>query len=156
MTGDTKQCGRLEAGQGIFAAAPLKSCDGRSQLGIWNGNLEWRVDNVVRWSANNNSPTSSNGIGFVMQNDGNAVLYAASSPAWASGTYFYQNQGLYLGFETNGDLAIYSRDGRTKYWSWAGRSPSQKLTTQPSAPVLGANFMCSRNLLYESTQASVL
>lgn len=51
---------------------------------------------------------------FVMQTDGNLVLYGPSGPLWATYT---RSDGAYLKTQGDGNLVIYTADGRGVVWA---------------------------------------
>ncbi|BAP56889.1 D-mannose binding lectin family protein [Thioploca ingrica] len=63
------------------------------------------------WLVKGQSLSSNNGYySFIMQSDGNLVLYVGSRPLWSSGTYGQQVTGAVM--QTDGNLVIYSPQWR--------------------------------------------
>jgi hypothetical protein len=78
-----------------------------------HGNLElWhKPDLKLLWQ----SGTTDSGAAFVMQSDGNLVIYdGARRSVWASDTA--DNPGAMLAVEEEGRLAIYAADLKTTLW----------------------------------------
>lgn len=68
------------------------------------------VLNSGQWLRPGQNLKSSNGFHvFVMQDDGNLVLYSLGSPVWASGTDGHQVQGVVM--QDDGNLVIYMPAG---------------------------------------------
>ncbi|HEY1962380.1 MAG TPA: hypothetical protein VGG69_08180 [Rhizomicrobium sp.] len=89
------------------------------------GNLElWRTAGLkLLWD----SGTTDKGAAFVMQSDGNLVIYdAARKSVWASDTA--GNPDAMLAVEEEGRLAIYSADLTTTLW----QSDTAEASTEPT------------------------
>ncbi|ATB34764.1 peptidase S8 [Cystobacter fuscus] len=104
----TLSCGGLGSGEVLFRGQSVGSCNGRAFLthqGDGNVVVYDRVGPL--WSTNTwGSDTSA----FLMQTDGNLVLYAGNGqPLWWSGTY--GNPGARLAMQDDCNLVIYNTAG---------------------------------------------
>ncbi len=107
----------LASKQTLLANQSLTSCNRQYTLSLQNdGNvLLNRSDNKAVWATNTGN---SNGSSFVMQEDGNVVLYAGGTgkSLWSSNTGGHP--GAYLVVQDDGNLAIYAANTSEKpIWS---------------------------------------
>ncbi len=101
-------CGALTPGQSLARGQPLWSCAGNAQLAHQgDGNVVVYDRLGANWATNTNGASTST---FVMQWDGNLVLYASSGAAlWASGTN--GNTGAYALMQNDCNLVVYNAAG---------------------------------------------
>jgi murein DD-endopeptidase len=73
---------------------------------------------------------------LAMQADGNLVQYVSGSAVWSSQTF--GNPGAYTALQPDGNLVVYSADGRRALWSsrTSGKGPAQLLVQVDSNVVL--------------------
>lgn len=72
---------------------------------------------------------------FVMQGDGNLVLYGPEGALWSSGTF--GNPGAYLGMQgTDGNLVVYSASNQPLWSSGTAASPGDHLVVQTDGNVV--------------------
>ncbi|PYY38095.1 hypothetical protein DEJ16_07240 [Curtobacterium sp. MCJR17_055] len=73
---------------------------------------------------------------LTMQADGNLVQYVSGTAVWSSQTF--GNPGAYTALQPDGNLVVYSADGRRALWSTrtSGKGPAQLLVQVDSNVVL--------------------
>ncbi len=101
-------CGTLASGQSLAPGQHLWSCAGNAQLvHQTDGNVVVSDGKGVLWNTATWNQTSST---FIMQTDGNLVLYAGTvSPLWSTGTW--TSSGAYLKMQDDCNLVLYSASG---------------------------------------------
>ncbi|MFV0457277.1 MAG: hypothetical protein ACK5MT_00690 [Actinomycetales bacterium] len=112
---------RLTAGQSLSPSQYLSSASGQHELAAdgavsqdvglylsgWSGSWHVFNENMAGLDQTQNL--------FVMQEDGNAVLYNAGTPVWASNTA--GNAGAMLVVQDDGNVVVYSASGTPLYAS---------------------------------------
>lgn len=89
------------------------------------------------WLVKEQGLSSNNGYyRFIMQSDGNLVLYVGSGyrPLWSSGTYGQQVTGAVM--QTDGNLVIYNPSGRAIWSSNTWDKPGSYLVVQNDGNVV--------------------
>ncbi|MGN9813472.1 hypothetical protein ACTMSW_29500 [Micromonospora sp. BQ11] len=109
------QCGSLQSGDELRRGESLYSCDGQYQLAHQNdGNVAfYRVGGGALWDTRTGGRNTSV---FVMQHDGNLVLYDGSNAVWDAGTA--GNGGAFVALQEDGNMVIYrSPNELTALWA---------------------------------------
>ncbi|WNG62081.1 S8 family serine peptidase [Archangium gephyra] len=107
-------CGKLASGQALVPGQTLLSCTGSARLVHQaDGNVVLHDRLGALWSTTTWTQVSST---FVMQEDGNLVLYpdSMSSPLWHTSTW--GNNGAYLAVQNDCNLVLYNAAGTTRLW----------------------------------------
>lgn len=99
------------------------------------------------WLLKGQSLASNNGYyRFIMQNDGNLVLYLGVRPLWSSGTYGKVVTGVLM--QTDGNLVIYNPLSQALWSSGTWGNPGSYLLVQndgnvviykPNCPIWATN-----------------
>jgi subtilisin family serine protease len=107
-------CGTLSSGQALAPGQTLVSCDGRARLTHQpDGNVVLFDRLGALWSTGTSGQVTSS---FVMQTDGNLVLYPSSTSAiWNTGTWVHAGATMWLQQDCN--LVVYSASGTPLWWS---------------------------------------
>jgi hypothetical protein len=102
-------CGGLGSGEVLFRGQSVGSCNGRATLAHQGDGNVVVYDRVgPLWHTNTAGRDTST---FMMQTDGNLVLYAGNGqPLWASQTF--GNSGARLAMQDDCNLVIYNTAGR--------------------------------------------
>ena len=105
-------CGKLDANEGLGRGAAVGSCNGAARL------VHQSDGNVVLYGSGNRALWATNTAGratstFVLQGDGNAVLYNDATALWASNTA--SNTGAEFRIQDDCNLVIYQ--GNRSIWS---------------------------------------
>ena len=93
------------------------------------------------WLLKEQSLSSENGYyRFIMQGDGNLVLYVGNRPLWSSGTYGKAVIGVTM--QTDGNLVIYSPQWQPLWHSNTWGKPGSYLVVQNDGNVVIYNPNC--------------
>jgi subtilisin family serine protease len=97
-------CGLLTSGQALAPGQALASCDTSARVTHQSdGNIVITDRLGPSWSTATHGRATST---FVMQTDGNLVLYASTgAPLWSTGTH--GNPGAYVAMQTDCNLVVY-------------------------------------------------
>ncbi len=133
-------CGVLGPGQAMGPGQVLSSCSSTFQLAIQaDGNVVQYQAGRALWATG----TDGRSIGtFVMQGDGNLVLYSSTGePLWDSGTH--GQPGAYLINQDDGNVVVYSAYGRALWatdtvQSWS-EGPATTAQPPPTCGRLGSD-----------------
>ena len=132
----------LYATETLRAGQRLTSGDGRfTAVMQGDGNLVGYGPQGVTW----NTGTSGAGNRFVLQEDGNAVIYGSDGAAkWATGT---SGSGVRMNLDNAGRLALHSIDDRLL---WSSRIAFPSSTLFAAAGLDGGELLVSANGAYRA------
>ncbi len=113
-------CGSLPVNTPLGRGQTVSSCNGQYQLSHQtDGNVVFyrNSDGYPLWSSATGGRATTS---FIMQGDGNLVLYNNNTPVWSTGTYA---PGATLSVKDDGHVTMYDTSGR-RLWTTGSYTPT--------------------------------